>query len=621
MGFESANDKKNDKDFLFQFIDSLFYFYNYKEDNQISKIKREKFFDDITIYLDNVDLKKYAESKLRIIIFIENSLDRIKSLRSEHNLYKGNESIELTLSKIILSALDKAYENLQIFNKNYQPPNYLSISDRNTFDYFLSVTSDLITQNLKYLGYKGNLFDNKEILNLKEKNYYLNPITISEKELDFCYQISNMWLFYESRYLEWRKINSEIFLEEVSELLKQNIINDSELNKLKEKGCSTYLKYNNSPLEQYILVAQTRFIRRIMNNFIKYKDKNDRVVELANLCDTLHIELNDKFGKLTVSEWFAHLTILKIEAQQNVIKGSAYKIYKESEFLNLFKSLRIPLKKTKYFIDKISFKKSSIDIFDNPIVRFDDTSILFMNIVFTQPFLPNIFLSLMARNQIDVSKKGTNYEKNLLELFKTNERFGLLAKSKKIKINNEEYEYDCIVVWEEFIFLFELKNRAFPNQTTHSMVDFYEKSESFIVQINRQLKGFKENIKIFNELFGMDLSDKTIVPVILSAFPICFNSDINGVYFYDYSTLSKFFEGKLIGKKNQKTEEIEMAVHSQWIGDSPCARDLFNSISQPFQLLTELEKIETESGLLSFYDLLILKNNINLESFPLVEFK
>ena len=38
-GFKNyLNDKKNDKDFLFQFIDSLFYFYNYKEDNQISKI-------------------------------------------------------------------------------------------------------------------------------------------------------------------------------------------------------------------------------------------------------------------------------------------------------------------------------------------------------------------------------------------------------------------------------------------------------------------------------------------------------------------------------------------------------------------------------------------------------
>ena len=167
-------------------------------------------------------------------------------------------------------------------------------------------------------------------------------------------------------------------------------------------------------------------------------------------------------------------------------------------------------------------------------------------------------------------------------------------------MEGNEFQYDAIVVWEDYVFIIECKNRSILNTTTNSMKDFVEKADDYIQQIKRLEEFYKDNIGIFNEKLKIDLNGKNIVPVVLNALPFSLDSDIEGVYFLDYSILSKFFETKKLGKRNLATNELEEVFFDWWSGETPKANDLYEVIKSPFQITTEMDNIKINHN---FYEI------------------
>jgi hypothetical protein len=83
-----------------------------------------------------------------------------------------------------------------------------------------------------------------------------------------------------------------------------------------------------------------------------------------------------------------------------------------------------------------------------------------------------------------------NYFKSLESVFK----FKCSAPSKKI--NGEQYQFDIIVEWDDYIFLFECKNRSIPNTMPTSISNFREKIDEYLYQVNRLKCGLVKHSEI-----------------------------------------------------------------------------------------------------------------------------
>jgi hypothetical protein len=113
-------------------------------------------------------------------------------------------------------------------------------------------------------------------------------------------------------------------------------------------------------------------------------------------------------------------------------------------------------------------------------------------------------------------------------------------------------------------------------------------------QVKRLTSGLQENRDKLLEQFETVPEDPIFVPIVLNAMPFSMDEQHNGVYLYDYSALSRFFDGKISVNQPIKTDKgwirVEHVVKKLWEGPSPRPTDLIGQMMMPVQLGAEFPR-------------------------------
>jgi hypothetical protein len=409
-------------------------------------------------------------------------------------------------------------------------------------------------------------------------------------------------------------------------------------------GGRVYLEYIPNEEDRFDWIANERFKEYILQNFGELRFEtfaNKRVSGIANqvkllpdefvnlneinsaalLSSIMGIDVRDDFTKysgLRIVEWLrGYCTLSEIAGErakrERSTKGHILK-FEPGELEEQLMKVGLPSETAKAFIFQTSFSSRSVDLFDCPLFRISDESILLFSPAVMHADAGVVTYSNLSSLGETFEKKGKRFENTVLEFFKDN---GFNPYSINSSRGGEPYEIDVIVPWEQYLFVFECKNKGLSNNHPIRSYYFRKERDGFIQQIQRQIWGLLQYPDMSLQAGGIDPKDKIIVPCVLYELPYSETGSVDGVYITDWSSLSRFFKDKYIRSKRpydlfEKDRLLHRtAVYSFWAGEKPTPDDLLRQLSDPVQIriirsrLTEIESLffidESRFGLTSEY--------------------
>ncbi len=295
-------------------------------------------------------------------------------------------------------------------------------------------------------------------------------------------------------------------------------------------------------------------------------------------------------GGLRLVEWLRGYATLSVLAQQRTSPSDSSGLVFEASTLALQEvlercGLSAPAAAT--FLDAVTLTTSSRDLFDTPLIaNASGTTTVFA------PALLNvnharIVLSAVASRGEPLSRKGKSFEASVLTFFKAQ---GLDARGFTARRDGEEYEYDSVVVWGDYVFVFECKNYSLSGHHPIQAYYFQLEMDAAGRQVLRQADALVRHPSILLEHMGVELGTKRVVPCVLNAMPYALPGEVAGVRFVDFSGLRRFFQERYFHLKTpfQVDEGVMLvlrtAMHDMWAGPAPSVEAFLRHLDDPFQL-------------------------------------
>ena len=294
----------------------------------------------------------------------------------------------------------------------------------------------------------------------------------------------------------------------------------------------------------------------------------------------------ERLGGLRLVHWIRGLTALSVWAAAHATSGGAILSISEHDLINLLTRMSLTKEEATLFLDAVSYSKGSRDLYDAPIVRTKGDWLIVGTAVSGQR-LSKIIPSMLAARSIVPKHKGTAFEERLLAFFKGQK---LDAKAVTVKRGGEEYQYDVLLRWDGFLFLFECKNRGLSNNEPQAAFYFMHAVASDIEQVKRLAQALEDYPDILADAFGAGTETLTVVPVVLHNDTFQLKGEWDGVYVYDWSALTRFFkEGAFhatrLHRVNGKPVGVRAALKRIWKCDTPTPDDLLAELDDPHQLM------------------------------------
>ena len=378
-------------------------------------------------------------------------------------------------------------------------------------------------------------------------------------------------------------------------------------------------------LGNYALIAKTRLERLIVQQTFEasialYKiallNEDDlNYLSIAALFENLYyIDItkdNELYKNLTINEW-----VKSLQALREISKTEGFTLINYDIFFKVLEKYGIPKSKNRIVLENFTFRSTSKDLYNTPILRFSNNHILVFPLTMFAPNIFTIISSIFSDNNLAIEDKGYDFEDYVFSFLKEQdskiENFNVTQPT--FKNNDGEFQYDAIIEWENYIFIIECKNRSTPDTTAMSLKDFKEKSEKYINQLLRLRRGLLSYPKKHN----ISIKDKIIVPILLNSLPFSLDYTISDIYFLDFSSFSKFFRSKDIYMKSAFKGEVknEKIIHSNWSSDKPCIEDFIRFIENPFhvsQLKSNIKKFTT-THTIGNYEISLDRKYIDLQS-------
>lgn len=244
------------------------------------------------------------------------------------------------------------------------------------------------------------------------------------------------------------------------------------------------------------------------------------------------------------------------------------------------------------FVSAATFRKSSRDLFDHPLIKLVDGQYLLFRPSFYGMNIALVVFSTLSQLREPLQKKGDAFEKAVIRLF---EKQGLRAYSFTEKRDGETYQVDALVPWGKYLFLFECKNKALPAMNPLLMSRFDDETLENLKQVNRIVLGLREHPDILAKYLPEEDREKELVVCVLNAMPYSIPGGLDGVYFYDFSALSRFFKsGEVMAHSfTGAWEPVESTPWLKiWAGDKPTPDDLLEQMKKPVQFAAVEESLE-----------------------------
>lgn len=468
--------------------------------------------------------------------------------------------------------------------------------------------SKVFYMNLIISSYESNWFD-------KKSNEAIIPFSIVDKEESDAeiYEKakisqnlifnSGLWDITEDLDFRLRFFDNEIVIDE------KKIFHTSQI----WEDLGNYALIAKNRLER--LIVQQTFEASIALYKLDLNEDDLNYFSIAALFENLYyIDItknNELYKNLTMNEWVKSLLALK-----EISKTEGFTLINFDIFFKVLEKYGIPKSKNRIVLENFTFRSTSKDLYNTPILRFSNNLILVFPLTMFAPNIFTIISSIFADNKLAIEDKGYDFEDYVFSFLKEQEskieNFNVTQPT--FKNNDGEFQYDAIIEWENYIFIIECKNRSTPDTTAMSLKDFKEKSEEYINQLLRLKRGLLSSPKKHN----INIKDKIIVPILLNSLPFSLDYTISDIYFLDFSSFSKFFQSKDLYMKSAFKGEVknEKIIHSNWSSDKPCIEDFIRFIENPFhvsQLKSNIKKFTT-THTIGNYEISLDRKYIDLQS-------
>jgi hypothetical protein len=325
-------------------------------------------------------------------------------------------------------------------------------------------------------------------------------------------------------------------------------------------------------------------------------------VSLSEIVSYSIVEDQERPGGLRLLEWIRAYCVLQQLARdresQDNSSGNLVFVIPRDELISILKRCGLSQQSALRFVVAAALNESSADLFDGPLIKMQDGSLLVFGPALISANPARVVLSIIATLGEPLARKGKAFEADILSFLK---KETLQAQTFKVKRDGEEYEYDVVLCWGDYIFIFECKNHSLSNHHPIQAYYFELEMRSNAKQVMRLADALRRYPDILSQKMQVDATTKTIVPCVLNALPFSLPSPIDGVYFTDASVLKRFFQEKYfhVNTPYRIDENVQLlhrtAMHSLWAGDQPTPADYLKQLREPFQVNLMLAHAELGS--------------------------
>lgn len=238
------------------------------------------------------------------------------------------------------------------------------------------------------------------------------------------------------------------------------------------------------------------------------------------------------------------------------------------------------------FIEVATLTTRSDDVSDAPLVRLADGTFLIFGPAVEAANLPLIVLSSLLTLNTPLSRKGHALEEWLLSILNRDDR---QARRFKFSRDSEEFEYDSVLAWGDRVFVFECKSLGLSNYRPRLAFNFINEMRGAKEQVLRLVEALKKYPDVLKTEMGIDVSSKTVVPVVVNALPYSRFGTMDGVYFAHSSAIELFFDiGQVQMGVNQQNPpngaQPRIRIASLWQGAKPSPDDFMRQLEDPVAL-------------------------------------
>jgi hypothetical protein len=233
------------------------------------------------------------------------------------------------------------------------------------------------------------------------------------------------------------------------------------------------------------------------------------------------------------------------------------------------------------------------DIYDHPFIRVGVDRYLFVAPSQRNGILGPIIVSALNGVGAMVQRKGTAFEKRLRKEIQGPDR--KIAHFTK-KRDKEEYDYDALMVWGNFCFLFECKNHTLSGGVIQLAYHAQQESLSHARQVLRLVDGLLTHPDMLDDHLP-EARGKLLVPCVVNNLQYSVPDGIDGVLFADSSMIKRFLELAVIGQVGTRPgqEPVRMPdgeIIRLWAGDAPTPLEFLRHLRCPVQFMLTREHTE-----------------------------
>lgn len=309
-----------------------------------------------------------------------------------------------------------------------------------------------------------------------------------------------------------------------------------------------------------------------------------------------------EYAGLTLAEWVRGYAVLKNVCQVAFTKQSGENFtirYTQPNLVALLQRLGLQGGKAAIFIDHVTFRKASRDLFDQPLIKLQDDTYALLGLAASAASIPVVILSTLGMLGVSLDARGKRFENSVIKFL---EKQGIKAKNILCKRDEAQFDYDVAFVWGEYLFLLECKSRGLSGGEPTRAYFFSLGIRQAVKQVKRVAAGLKQYPDILTEHFP-EAVGKEVVHCIINSLPYAKfdgedNEDDDGILFTDEGSLQRFFQQSEIGQRSIERDkglgEINpnSAVAFLWEGERPTPEDFLRYLKKPIQLVLESSRTE-----------------------------
>lgn len=316
------------------------------------------------------------------------------------------------------------------------------------------------------------------------------------------------------------------------------------------------------------------------------------------------IYLRVEYNGIKIDEYikgFEYLYTLAIIYQQSALSNFdendslQYKklapIINKGNFVNHFTNLyNLESTVAEKIIDSFVFRnKTKMDIFSQPLVYVGKNNIVFCPTLIIQMNMVRIIQLFSTNLDIDVSEKGTEFERSLRFILSFNQHIKVNTNKIEFKAyDGRDIEFDFIGMFEDHLLLIEFKHLKIP-YSEKQYKNAFDTIKYGIDQVNRRADVIRNDWEIIRDKCSFKLPEKPIeeskILKLVCTNIFNFSTIIHkGVEIIDSSSLLKFFMAPEIKGIAVGEEVEEVFKRNLWINKYPTVAEFKEYLKCPIAI-------------------------------------